>query len=920
MSTVLAQTPSAPAARAADGVKAYRFGPFRFSPRLQTLWHGDRHVRLGSRAIAILTLLVERRGELVTKAELVRIAWPDTFVEEVNLRVHIAAIRRALGDDRDAPNFITNVAGRGYRFIAELQFEGGPSPALAPHPGASGAALPELAPEAGAAGLVDSAALDLLVQRLTTYRLVSVVGAAGAGKGQLARAALLRVAARFPGGVDRIELSVPTGADALAALLAARTASVDGTTGSGRRDRALLLIEGCELAIGAIASAVERLLHADAHLHVLAVSTEVLGAEGESVFHYGGLTPPVAGVAPLNAPAAQVFLRAFGPPATQLSNAETALVGRIVGLLGGNRRAIELAGVGAASLGMPEILRRLEASTATTPPLDALSNWSLEALSPPDAAVLSALSIFEAGFTIDAARRVACDAQLTPMQLSESLRSLLAKSLLTSTMADGAPRLTLLRADRALARERLRASGRYAQVAAAHADLVRELLATAATERRHTGLAAWLESYQPWLPDILAALAHREQHGPVIAHADLALAALPFIACRDAGTEIVAHARRALAALQADAPVDAARGAGLLVSLVSIEQALHGPSDDCIIHLERAARTEAAGTRAAALLGLTWCSMLHNDVVAARDHARYALEACDGLDRDAQLAGKVAFAYAEHLNGNFTAADRSALRLLQQGSQPIIAPGDATCLDQRLFLRMMLARSLWITGTPAQAIEAAADALDFARGLGSLAICTSLAHAVCPVLFWCGEDIAAAREVDRLEQEAERTGAPHWLGWVAAYRMALQALEAKQGRANPVRRPGVELTEVQRQLLATIVGEPLETSVTYASAFVAQTWCTPELIRLEGLRALAGDGAGATDLARTYFLRATDMARRQGALGWELRAAISLAQVARRDEDFATLAATRDRFTEGHATADLVVAQALLRQEVTLRL
>ena len=79
---------------------AFSFGPFRLIPTQQQLLQGDKPVRLGSRALDILIALVERRGEIVSKEELVRQVWPDTFVEEANLRVQIAALRRVLGDDQ----------------------------------------------------------------------------------------------------------------------------------------------------------------------------------------------------------------------------------------------------------------------------------------------------------------------------------------------------------------------------------------------------------------------------------------------------------------------------------------------------------------------------------------------------------------------------------------------------------------------------------------------------------------------------------------------------------------------------------------------------------------------------------------------------------------------------------------------------
>src|SRR6516165_10104395 len=120
-------------AEGAQRVKsAYQmFGPFRFHPTRHLLLEGETLVRLGSRALEILAALVERPGELVTKDELTARVWPNTIVEESNLKVNVAALRRALGEGRPGRRYIATVSGRGYRFVAPVEFsEPGSSPAL----------------------------------------------------------------------------------------------------------------------------------------------------------------------------------------------------------------------------------------------------------------------------------------------------------------------------------------------------------------------------------------------------------------------------------------------------------------------------------------------------------------------------------------------------------------------------------------------------------------------------------------------------------------------------------------------------------------------------------------------------------------------------------------------------------------------
>jgi len=100
--------------------QAHRFGPFRLIPSQRLLLDSGDPVRMGARALDILILLVERAGTVVTKAELIAHVWPDTVVEEISLRVSIAALRRALGDCEAEHRYIANVVGRGYSFVASV--------------------------------------------------------------------------------------------------------------------------------------------------------------------------------------------------------------------------------------------------------------------------------------------------------------------------------------------------------------------------------------------------------------------------------------------------------------------------------------------------------------------------------------------------------------------------------------------------------------------------------------------------------------------------------------------------------------------------------------------------------------------------------------------------------------------------------
>jgi len=107
------------------------FGRFRLIPTQFLLLDGQRPVPLGSRALEILIVLVERPGQVVTKQELMARVWPDVFVEPCNLTVHISALRRALRDGQAGNRFIINIPGRGYSFVSPVEVSGHPNLARA---------------------------------------------------------------------------------------------------------------------------------------------------------------------------------------------------------------------------------------------------------------------------------------------------------------------------------------------------------------------------------------------------------------------------------------------------------------------------------------------------------------------------------------------------------------------------------------------------------------------------------------------------------------------------------------------------------------------------------------------------------------------------------------------------------------------
>src|SRR5580693_8092613 len=96
------------------------FGPFSLFTAERLLKKADEPIPLGGRVLDVLIALAERAGEVVPHKELISTVWRGVTVEEANLRAHIAALRKALGDGRDGARYISNISGRGYCFVAPV--------------------------------------------------------------------------------------------------------------------------------------------------------------------------------------------------------------------------------------------------------------------------------------------------------------------------------------------------------------------------------------------------------------------------------------------------------------------------------------------------------------------------------------------------------------------------------------------------------------------------------------------------------------------------------------------------------------------------------------------------------------------------------------------------------------------------------
>ncbi|PLR22619.1 hypothetical protein SGCZBJ_17740 [Caulobacter zeae] len=457
-----------------DQSRSFAFGPFVLNPERQMLVEDEIPVALGGRAFDLLTALVEQPGVVLSKSELLERGWPGLAVEEANLKVNIAALRRALGEKAGSLQYIATVIGRGYRFVAPVR--AGRSARVAVESRFTGGQsnLP-----AAIVGIVGRTGDIAQIQKgLEVDRLLSIVGAGGMGKTTVAVAVAEGFAGQVADGAWFVDLaSIDDPAQVPSAIAKAVGLPRHGPNACAElmdylRDRRLLLVlDNCEHLIEAVASCAQQLLAEAPGMRILATSREPLRINGERVYRLPPLdAPPIApnlqARALLAFPATQLFVEraAARNRAFQVEDDDAPIVVEICQRLDGLALAIELAANSASVFGVRELrglldgrfrqLGGLRSWPDRHQTMTAAIDWSYNLLSEEERAVLRRLSVFPAAFTLRSACRIAetgCELN-SPI---ETLASLVDKSLVTAEPAGGAIAYRLLDTTRAYALRKL---------------------------------------------------------------------------------------------------------------------------------------------------------------------------------------------------------------------------------------------------------------------------------------------------------------------------------------------------------------------------------------------------------------------------------------------------------------------------------
>lgn len=285
------------------------FGPFRLLVAERLLMRGEEPLSIGDRALDLLIALAKRPGQVLTLKELSAAAWPGIAAEDANLRVHIATVRRVLGDGRDGARYITNVAGRGYCFVATAhqseQWAAASTRAIQSLP-------PRLQRMIGRDENIDSVRSGVISQRF-----VNIVGAGGMGKTTVAIAVAHAMTKVFDGRICFVDCSALEDGALVVPAVASAVGYHAQTEGSlpalvaFLADQTLLLIlDSCEHVVDTVAALTESLLRDAPFVHIVATSREPLQVLGETLYWLPPLEfpPDEATIADvLSFPAVQLF-------------------------------------------------------------------------------------------------------------------------------------------------------------------------------------------------------------------------------------------------------------------------------------------------------------------------------------------------------------------------------------------------------------------------------------------------------------------------------------------------------------------------------------------------------------------------------------------------------------------------------------
>jgi predicted ATPase/DNA-binding winged helix-turn-helix (wHTH) protein len=942
--------------------ESFAFGSFRLIPAQRMLLEDGKPLRLGSRALQLLIALVEHAGETIQKDQLIARVWPDTVVDEGALRVHVAALRKALGDGRAGNRYIVNDPGRGYTFVAPVAREQR-QPATAPPDGATvGGNLPmPLTRIVGRDGIIAA-----LTAQLAQRRFLTIVGPGGIGKTTVAIAVAETVRASYRDGVWFVGLAslpdpdlVPSALSTALGISLPGANPISGLAGWLRDKRALIVLDSCEHVIGAVASIAEAILKAAARVSILATSREPLRAEGEWLHRLTSLELPprsddLTPDGALQYSAVQLFNeRALAIiDGFALGDEDVAPVFEICHRLDGMPLALELAAARVDVFGVKGLAARLDDRFAvltsgrrTALPrhqtLRAAMDWSYEVLPEAEQVILRRLAVFRGDFTMDTAAAVATDERITTADVFEGVANLAAKSLVATDVSGHITYHRLLDTTRTYALEKLSESGELKRLERRHAEHFRDLFQCAESEWEMRPNSAWLAAYGGQVDNMRTALDWAfSSGGDAALGVALTVTAVPLWFQLSLIDECRNRVERALTFL-GEPKQGSRQKMKLFAALGWSLMYTTGPARESgaawATALELADELDDTDYKLRTIWGL-WAGSQNNGefraaLALAEKFCNLAAGSANSSDRPTgdRMMGAVL-----HFLGEQADARRHIERMLGQYATPDRRLDIVRFqFDQQVTARITLGRILWLQGFADQAMREVESNIEDASSINhTLSLCNALAQAACPIALMVGDFPAAERFSSMLLRHTQTSALNVWHAYGDCFRGQLLIKRGHFDAGLRLCHSGVAELRKARFVqyftaflgtLAEGLAEAGQVSQGLAAVDEAlarceryeERWGMPELLRIKG-EILAKQDPADPAASENHLLCSLDWARRQGGLSWELRTASSLARLWR-DQHRVTearelLESAYGRFTEGFATADLREARSLLEQ------
>lgn len=941
------------------------FGPFRLSPARREIMRDGLPLALGDRALDLLIALVERPGEIISHRDLIARVWRDLVVSPGNLRVHMSALRKALGDGEGGVRFIENVTGQGYCFVARITREAADAaPArFMEFPDAARKRLPlppRLARMIGRDQVVHAIRADLIAERFIT-----VIGPGGVGKTTVALAVAHEMLDEFSGAVCFVDFGAVADAKLVAATLAASLGLSVQTSDAVptlleylQPRRILLVLDNCEHVIDVVASLAETIFREAPGVHILATSRESMRVEGEHAYWLPPLESPspqssLHAVDVLAFPAVQLFMERVAAAGGRfsLTDENAPLVAGICGRLDGLALAIELAAGRAGSYGIAATADLLNKNLGldwhgqrTARPrhqtLRALLDWSYEYLPDAQQLALRRVSVLVGAFSAEAATAVMHGGQGSEADTFDLLDKLVMQSMVSAQVgAGGSVRYRLLETTRMYALEKLQASGEAADTARRHAEYFAGLL-----NARHGGLidlqhASRAHSLREHLGDVRAALQWCfpvDGKVPDAALAvDMAAAAAPVLFDLSLLNESCQWSAAGLALL--DESTRGGRREMLLQGTWAISSMwVRGNSDEVLAAISRA--LQLADPLEEPLQRLCMHVTRHLFLTRLGDF-RGALAAAQEWRAAAdQVGDTTCLAIADLIQGvsrHFQGDQAAARHLIEVG---FTKAGDRDLQlsgnDHRVRSLIVLSRVLWLSGLPEQAMTTARQAFSTAMRSGKpIDTCFALLFTT-PVYLWCGDLDGVEELLDQLVKQKHWPMLKPFHSCAAAVHGVLLIARADPQRGVPMLEDALsEMREARQNVIGTLVACWLAQGLASIGRSEralqiarqarrdarrgAEGCMLPELLRIQA-QALLAISPSHLERAARLLLRACRIAQRQSALSWELRAATDLtrleAEQRGHEQARSLLATTYERFSEGFATPDLRAAAELLNE------